>query len=258
MFSSRDINQSDKLHVPLYIQIKEVIDAAINNGKLSPGDKIPSESELKDIFKVSRTTIRLAIKELIYEGKLKSEQGKGTFVSRPKMEQHLPYLSSFTEEVKIKGHTPGAEIIELKRRFPNREIAENLEIEMDTEIIVLKRLRTVDGEVVGIHTSYLNSNLLEDDDFENKNLTGSLYDILENEYEIVFTDAIETIEAKEANEEQSELLRIEKKSPLLYLERITMNESGQPVEFCKIAYTADSYKYKLRLTRNNFNSNERK
>ena len=236
-------------HIPLYIQLKEIIENKIETGIWEPGDKIPSESILGDKYEVSRTTVRLAIKELINEEKLKSEQGKGTYVFKPKMDQTLPHLTSFTEDIKQKGLKPGAEVIEFKECYPDKNISEKLEIEKDDKVIILKRLRTANDESVGIHVSYLNSNIIDISKLKEKDLSASLYNILEKDFNLKITEANETIEAISSNRKQSELLNIDEGSPLLYLQRVTKMKE-KPIEYVKVFYKADRYKYSINLTRN--------
>ncbi|MDR3176902.1 MAG: FadR family transcriptional regulator [Desulfovibrio sp.] len=52
------------------------------SGGYKEGDKIPTESQLGDMFTVSRTTVREAIKVLANTGMLEVQQGRGTFVAR--------------------------------------------------------------------------------------------------------------------------------------------------------------------------------
>jgi len=69
-------------HSPKYLRLKEEIVSWIAGGRYRPGDKLPSENELSEQFGLSRQTVRQSIGELVQEGWLSREQGKGTFVSR--------------------------------------------------------------------------------------------------------------------------------------------------------------------------------
>ncbi|QMV43152.1 GntR family transcriptional regulator [Cohnella cholangitidis] len=72
---------------PKYLQLKEEILSWIASGKYRPGDKLPSENELAEQYSLSRQTVRQSIGELVTEGWLAREQGKGTFVSRQSPER---------------------------------------------------------------------------------------------------------------------------------------------------------------------------
>lgn len=76
----------------LYKQIRENIREKIVNGQLRPSDRIPSEQELMDEFKVSKITVKNALAELADEGLVTRIQGKGTFVSA-----HLEMAGALSE-----------------------------------------------------------------------------------------------------------------------------------------------------------------
>ena len=99
--------------IPLYYQLKQWIIEQIERGDLKPGDVIPSERELSEEFEISRMTVRQALTELVNEGKLVRERGKGTFVAEPKISQDLFRLTSFSEDMKSCGMTPGASVIDV-------------------------------------------------------------------------------------------------------------------------------------------------
>lgn len=238
-------------HLPLYIQLKNIIADKIKSEELEAGDIIPSEKELQKQFGVSRITVRQAIKELENEGLVKKKQGKGTFVSFPKLSHELPNLTSFTEDIKSKGLNPESEIISIEKII-DQDVAEKLETNPNTVFLNIKRLRLINGEAVGIHNCYLDTNILDEKavneikDMDNEN---SLYDIIEK-YNINISHADETLEGGISDPYVSKLLGIKKDFPLLILERITFTEKNEAFEFVKMHYRADKYKYSIRLNRN--------
>ncbi|MCC3376129.1 GntR family transcriptional regulator [Cohnella sp. REN36] len=78
---------------PKYLQLKEELVSWIAGGRYLPGDKLPSENELSEQFGLSRQTVRQSIGELVQEGWLNREQGKGTFVSRQPAERRSAGVS---------------------------------------------------------------------------------------------------------------------------------------------------------------------
>ena len=80
---------SDNSLIPLYRQVMDSLSADIENGTYPVGARIPSETELSDIYGVSRITVRRAVTELSSEGILTKKQGKGTFVNAPKLSTKL-------------------------------------------------------------------------------------------------------------------------------------------------------------------------
>ena len=65
----------------LYRKIALAIAASITDGRYSPGDKLPSERELADEFRVSRPTIRDAMIALEFQGLVEARQGSGVYVT---------------------------------------------------------------------------------------------------------------------------------------------------------------------------------
>ena len=227
-----------------------MIKEKIKEGDYKSGEKVPSEAELQKELSISRTTARNALKELVNEGILETHQGKGTFVCKEKLSHPLPNLTSFTEDIKNKGFKPGAEVIENRLINPEKYIGEQLDFADSDRVYYLKRLRTIDGEAVGIHEAYLNAQLLEGRDFTEIDFAEkSLYRTLESEYGIKIGEAEETIEASPSAEKVSRLLNIPDSFPVLILNRKTYTEDGKPLEYVKIIYRADRYKYHVKLKR---------
>src|SRR5690242_9052151 len=91
--------------LPLYYQLKQVLRQQITAGHLAPHTAIPSEPELVARYRVSRATVRQALTELVHEGLLYRQHGKGTFVCEPRVQQNLSELTSFSEELRSEEHT---------------------------------------------------------------------------------------------------------------------------------------------------------
>ena len=97
--------------VPLHVQLRSFLLQQIESGALKPGDAIPAERELVSRFGISRITVRQAIADLMAEGFLYRQHGRGTFVRSHKIEQELSTLTGFVEEMAARGLVPGAKLI---------------------------------------------------------------------------------------------------------------------------------------------------
>lgn len=234
--------------VPLYRQLKRGLLDCIESGSWGPGHLVPSEAELIRQYGVSRTTVRQALGELVSEGVLRREQGRGTFVADPKLEQPLSELTSFTDDICAKGHRPGSITLHAEEVIPPDRVAAQLQMRPQAIAVRLERLRTVDGEAVGLHTAYLPRTLLGDIGIEELRADDfSLYGLLQRRLDIRFGEAVETLEAVAADAYQSRLLEVPKGSPVLQLERLTLTAEGVAFEYVNIVYRADRYKYVTRL-----------
>ena len=101
------------LPIPLYYQIEKLIREMIGNKDLKPGDKIPTELELMNIFDVSRTTIRITVNNLLRDNFIEIIRSQGTFIKTKKFYEPLYGIVSFTEEVLEQGFTPSMKILDL-------------------------------------------------------------------------------------------------------------------------------------------------
>src|SRR5215211_9049864 len=110
-FGNEDVQKDSS--VPIYSQVERIVMDMIDSGKLSPGQRAPSEREIAETLGISRMTARAAMSSLVADGYLYSVPGKGTFVSNPKMRQDLLELTSFTEAMRNRGLKPGAKLLDI-------------------------------------------------------------------------------------------------------------------------------------------------
>ena len=125
---------------PLYQQLMDDIKLDISNQKYRHGDKIPSETELAEIYNVSRITVRRAVSELCDEGYLAKHQGKGTFVTPPKITRKImqdTHVHSFTATCAMSGMQPGGRTVGI-RIVPSRQEEQHfLKLPKDSSVIYL-------------------------------------------------------------------------------------------------------------------------
>ena len=236
--------------IPLYSQLKDRIISAINNDELKYGEKIPTEIEIMEQYNVSRTTVRRAIEELVEEGYLIKKQGKGTFVIKNKIERKLTYSYkntqpiSFTKELELNNIIPSAQVIDLKIIDPIEEFNKMLNINLNDKLIYMKRLRLANNIPTAIEINYFSYTYFEE--LLNKNLTGSLYKILEEDFKVFPNKNLKLeLEVVKANDEQSKLLNIPISEPLFLFFGITADNNNNPIHIAKRYLIASKYKFSL-------------
>src|SRR5947209_552451 len=141
--------------LPLYYQLKEVLKQQIQSGHLAPHTAIPSEPELVSRCHVSRATVRQALTELVNEGLLYRQHGKGTFVCEPRVKQNVSELYSLTTELHRRGKRPGGMLIVSELVRGNEAIRQQLRLADDEQLVRLERLRTADGQPIALEIDYL-------------------------------------------------------------------------------------------------------
>ena len=234
--------------MPLYSQLKEALLELVQAGRLQEGDLIPTEREIGEQFQVSRITVRRAIDELVREGYLTPRQGKGTFVARPKLQRPMTQMKSFSTATVDEGHLPGSKLLSLRHEQAVEHIASMLKVAKHTWIWVVRRLRLVDNEPIGLSTAYLN--LPPHISLSPTELTQevSLWSILEKKG-ITLVRSEETVQAVAAGEEQAKLLQVHEKFSLLLVEGVVYTEQNVPVEYHQIFNRGDRYKYSVQTYR---------
>lgn len=232
--------------VPIYYQIKQDLQEKIINGVFKPNDRIPSEESLAKQYSISRMTARNAVTQLVNEGFLYRVHGKGTFVSKPKVEKSFAPLTGFVEDMRSKGFVPGSKVISFTEIIPNTKIKNFLEIEGTERVLEIVRIRLANAEPIVFQKAYIPSKIapnLIQEDLENN----SLYEILDQKYGLILFKATQRMEAVSATREQADLLGLKRGNPLFYIERISYLENSKPVEYVEMWYRGDRYAFEVEL-----------
>jgi GntR family transcriptional regulator len=234
--------------LPKYFQLVNILRHKIEDGDWLPYETIPSERDMEKIFHISRITIRQAIAVLIRQGYLYREQGRGTFISPQKLQKPIQKLTSFSEDMINRGWNPGQKILSIEHTRPPERIARILELPAQAEALCVVRIRYSNEHPMGLQTCYV---VLPDGGTITRvelEKTGSLYEILKTKFNIFPTEAEETVEATMASTEEAILLDTSPGSPLLLTSRTTWSQNRHPIEYVKILYRGDRYRYSARLT----------
>ena len=234
--------------IPLYYQLKNIILDHINSGKIKQNDMIPTELEFSLAYNISRTTVRQAIIELVYDGYLYRIKGKGTFVSKPKIEQDfIKQLESYNTEMEKKGLTPRTKLLDISVIETTAEdILNSLNLKQDSKVIKIVRLRYANDEPIVIVETYLPYDLcsfLFEHDLEKD----SLYYILSLEPNTKIVRAVRTVEAILAGENESDFLNIAIGAPVQFFSFIAFNNTDVPIEYSKSSYRGDRNKFTVEV-----------
>ncbi len=233
--------------LPLYLQIMQHLQGKIESGEWQEGTMIPTEKDLCKEYDVSKITVREAIKILVKDGVLSRTPGKGTFVTRPKLEQELNRFFSFTRWAKQQGLEPASRVLRVETQKCDQHIAKHLAIEAGDSITRIERLRLGGREPLMFETIWVPSDLcpnLHLQDLSNVPLN----DIITKMYQIPLTKAIETIESSIADEYAAQLLGIEKESLMLMVEHTALTNNARIVYFVTSYYRGDRVKFTVELT----------
>jgi GntR family transcriptional regulator len=231
---------------PMYFQIQTQLLKMIQSGHLKAGDSLPSEEELSRMYGVSRMTSRQALQVLKSQGFVTRHKGQGTFVSQPRVEKDITHLSGFTSEMRALGVRTSSRVLEAGIGPAVAEVASQLQIEINSPVFRLRRLRLAENLPVAIEEVWLPAARypeIEKLDFSRL----SLYQTLRDRYEVRVGCANEILEARSASKCESELLQVQARASLLVISRTLRSVDGSPLETAHSIYRGDRYRAVIQI-----------
>ncbi len=243
--SSRYIDKNSV--IPYYYQLKEQLKSFFEENNMKEGEQIQSEAELCRTYGVSRTVVRQAIADLVNEGLLFRQKGKGTFIAKPKIIGSLMQnLNGFYKDMMVKEFKTKSEILDFSIVAAPKKIAYRLQREEGEKLFKIDRLRFVNDEPIVCVISYIPFSLCPE--LINEDLTNqSLYAVMEEKYNLKIASSRRSIEAVGATEEIAALLGIEHCAPIFLLKSISYLENGMPVEYYEAKHRGDRMGFEVEI-----------
>ncbi len=234
--------------LPLYYQLKEVLKQQIRAGHLAPHTAIPSEPELVTQYHVSRATVRQALTELVHEGLLYRQHGRGTFVCEPRVQQQtVSELTSLSEELRRRGKNPGGMLFVSELVRGSQTVRTQLRLTDEEQVVRLERLRTADDVPVAYEVDYLPYPRANSIYQRAKEVAdGSLYALMASEGMQPYI-AEQSYKAGRTSAREAELLRVSPDEVGIRLYCTAFDETGAPIEYTEAFYPDDVYDFRLTL-----------
>jgi GntR family transcriptional regulator len=242
-FSPATITVDRYSPVPMYYQVAQQLEHAIESGELAPGTRLDGELALAEQLGVSRPTLRRAIEYLVDRGYLVRRRAVGTQVIHPKVRRPVE-LTSLYDDLAASSKDPRTEVLSLETVPATDRVAHALGLEDGVEVLAMERLRYADGQPLAIMRNWLPLGLVELDGGRLER--AGLYQLM-RAAGINLHLASQTIGARGASGAEARLLQARKGEPLLTMERTTYNENGQPVELADHIYRASLYSFEIVL-----------
>jgi GntR family transcriptional regulator len=233
---------------PLYERVESVLAGDIADGSLPPETQLPSEDGLVARFKVSRTTVRKAVQNLVERGLVEVRRGKGTFVTQPKITQELTELTGFVEDMRALGRTPTARVLDKRVVAADEVVANHLALAPGTLVVRLQRVRLADGVAMSFDETYLPRQLGEKV-AENDLATEPVFALLESKYDTPLVEAEYKLAAAAADSAVAQALQVSVGSPIFLIERTSYTAGTQPIDYERLHYRGDLIRFVTRLTR---------
>lgn len=204
-----------------------------------PGAQIPPEKALAARFQVSAMTVRRALQILIDSGVLIGLPGKGTFVAHPRVTKVASRSRSFSEAISASGRRPGSRLVSATQRGPRGEAEALLAGGVDGYVYEIRRARLGDGLAIGYEVTLLSTALLPG--LLGRDLTGSLYEIIERQYELPIIRTGTLVSSRLPDEQEAQELGIGQAVPCLQTVVTSDTRDDLPLERTVAIYRGDMY-----------------
>ena len=230
----------------LYHSVGHIIRTRIRNGEWKVGQRIPSERSLTASLNVSRSTIRQGIGNLVKEGILRREQGRGTFVAPPKLKQGVLRLLESMDVIQESGLKPNFELLGQEIIAANPDIAVKLNLPPGEPVHWLQRLMQVNQSPMLIETSYLSRAHFHD-------LPGSV-DGSKDLRALMEGAGVQILRAQESFEPvilenaEAKQLGVEGGAPALWVELLVFDLGDAPVAYTTILIRGDRCRFYTDIT----------
>jgi GntR family transcriptional regulator len=234
--------------LPYYAQLAAILRAGLDAGEWKPGEALPSEAELGSTYGLSRTAVRQALSELVLEGLVQREKGRGTFVREVAVaDLVVQEMRGFLDEMEGRGRRVDTLVLRQEVVAVPPNVASSLSVPKTSEVLAIDRLRSIAGEpVVAVRTHLPLPRFAE---LVDTHLTGqSLYRLLARKHGVQPTVGRRRIQAIAADDEQAGLLDIEVGAPLLEITAVGLDQDARPFEHFVAWYRGDRTSFEIVAT----------
>jgi DNA-binding GntR family transcriptional regulator len=215
----------------LVTRVCAALRAEIASRNLAAGTRLPSETLLSKALRISRSTLREAIRILAQEGLLDIRHGVGTFVTaeRPPLRNPLDSMSSLTSAIRAAGGEPRVHSLAIEELEPPREIAAALQLAPGLRVTLITRVRLIDDRPLGLAFEYVP--ITEPTPFSAmRGFDGSsLYLFLTETLGVALRSSEMSVTAVSATAAQARVLAIRAGAPLLFMRETHLGEQGRRV-----------------------------
>ena len=229
--------------VPKYQIISQIISENIRSGNLKPGEQLPPEPELIDMFNVSRITVRAAISDLVKKEIVVRKQGLGTFVREMQPTYRFTELEGFTKSCEMAGYSSHSDILFFSMAPSPDDLYEFLKVKQGEAVLTLLRLRYVNDIPCMYEYSYFSPKYLAVESASKEELEGSLYQLFKNKFHIDRIEGRRYTTASFPDEEERLHLELDASTPIVRLTDFQFDIHGLPLFASRISYDSKLFQW---------------
>ncbi len=221
--------------MPVHKAIEEHLRELVRGSEYAPGDRIPSERMLADQLGANRMTVRKAMDRLVAEGLLERNGTSGTRIPRPRVTRPMDMHTSLgiARIVQSAGGAPGNKLLHFEQTRATTRVAARLDIPEGSDLVVIRRLCTVNGTPFCIEPSPSAAARGPGLAAEALLAGQSLYALLRDQYGITTVGGERVISVAPCSEMEAGLLALPPGAACLLLRLVASDDRGRPVEYLR-------------------------
>ncbi len=228
--------------IPIYYQLFKLLEGQIRRGELKPGESLPTENDIAMRYEISRMTVRRAISELVTAGMVYAQQGKGTFVATPKLNNIVFELNDFNEEIKKRGLDYKTTLLEAKIIRADEELRAKFQIEEENKrFLYFRTVLSAESERLSYevkYTIYSKSKPILETELKDPSLPG----LIAAHTEYVPVSSKKVLQVAACTKEEALILGIAPQAPVFLIEQTIFDAELKTVGWSKAVYRGDRYK----------------
>ncbi|TGS16825.1 MULTISPECIES: GntR family transcriptional regulator [unclassified Mesorhizobium] len=223
---------------PLWVQLRNQVEEAINTGLLAANSRIPSEQALCDFFGVSRPVVRAAIGSLSNEGRIIKMPRKGMFVAAPR--EHVDFMTAnlgVFDDLTAKGHKVSTRTLEIYRCPPSEKESKVFGIPANGSVVRISRVYMTDGTPITMTRISLPGHRvpgLENILSENQSIFGTIRAV----FGLTVKRADRWLRAALPTKEEADEMGVAANTPLIEIESIAYDSDGAALEYYEAFYNS--------------------
>ncbi|WP_034857222.1 GntR family transcriptional regulator [Sinorhizobium sojae] len=230
----------------LVIQLRDRIAGLIRDQGLNPGDKLPTEAQLTQRFKISRPALREALKLLEQDGVIYVEHGRGRFVSAMSavhVDRPLTVFESVTDMARHYGYATVNKVLSIAEEMPDATVAGQLRLKLGERVVRLERLRLHKDEPILYCVDYMPRNIIPARLYD-VDWGGSLLDLLE-EFKNRPRMSAATVSAVTLPDDVVQRNDLRDFGPALLIRETCFNATGVPVVYAIDYHRGSHFSFSL-------------
>ena len=229
--------------LPMYRQIADAIREKISSGEYKVGEALPTDAQLREVFSVSRVTVRQALKLLIENDELESVQGSGTYVKENKINYDIYKQSSFQEKWAHLDVVTHSEVLAFEIKPCSLVMSEHLDIKEGELVFYVKRVRFIDSNPITVEETWLPVALFPDLTYQV--MQTSKYDFIENTKGMVIDRSEQELVPILPPEDVAKQLDIDPSQPIIEKRTRGYLANNTVFEYSRNYFTSNDYRFTL-------------